>query len=139
MKRSTRASVVASVALLLSSTAVVFALDAQAATRYEAESAPASCGGTIAANHSGYSGTGFCDTPSATGAAAQFTVDASSTGTATVDIRYANGSTANRPADISVNGAIVQAGFAFEGTGAWNAWATRTLTVRLNAGDNPVR
>jgi rhamnogalacturonan endolyase len=139
MKRSTRASVVASVALLLSSTAVVFALDAQAATRYEAESAPASCGGTIASNHSGYSGAGFCDTPSATGAAAQFTVDAAGAGTATLDIRYANGSATNRPADISVNGAIVQAGFAFEGTGAWNAWATRTLTVRLNAGANTVR
>jgi rhamnogalacturonan endolyase len=45
----------------------------------------------------------------------------------------------NRPADVGVNGTVRQAGFAFEPTGAWNAWATRTLTVALNAGTNTIR
>src|SRR5687767_13506299 len=53
------------------------ALDAQAAvTRYEAETAPVTCGGTVAANHSGYSGTGFCDVAASVGAAVQLSADA---------------------------------------------------------------
>jgi lysophospholipase L1-like esterase len=128
------------VTTVLSGTAIVLALNADAAsTRYEAESAPALCGGVVASNHSGYSGSGFCDTTNASGSAVQFTVSAPTAGAATLGIRYANGSTANRPADVSVNGAVVQSGLAFEGTGAWATWATKTLTVQLAAGDNTVR
>ncbi|MEJ3748788.1 carbohydrate-binding protein [Actinomycetes bacterium KLBMP 9797] len=135
-----RTLTVASVATVLFGAGIVVALNASAATtRYEAETAPATCDGAIAANHSGYSGAGFCDSNGAVGAAAQFTVTAASAGTATVDIRYANGAGAGRPADVSVNGAVTQGGFAFDPTGAWNAWATRTLTVSLNAGTNTVR
>ncbi|MGN9908820.1 cellulase family glycosylhydrolase [Phytohabitans sp. LJ34] len=110
-----------------------------APTRYEAESAPAQCGGTIDANHAGFSGSGFCNATNAVGAFAQFTVDAASAGTATIGIRYANGTTANRPADISVNGSVVQSASAFNGTGAWTAWATKTLTANLTAGTNTIR
>ncbi|GFJ96121.1 hypothetical protein Prum_097630 [Phytohabitans rumicis] len=135
-----RLATIASAAILLSGAGVFVALTASAATtRYEAETAPATCDGAIAANHSGYSGTGFCDTNAAVGAATQFTVTAPSAGSATVDIRYANGGTAGRPADVSVNGTVVQSAFAFDATGAWNAWATRTLTVTLNAGSNTIR
>jgi rhamnogalacturonan endolyase len=138
MKRFTRVSVVAAVATVLSGTAAVFALNAHAqSTRYEAENA--SCDGTIDSNHSGFSGSGFCNTPNTTGAAVQFTVNAPSAGIATLAVRYANGASASRPADVSVNGAGVQAGFGFDSTGAWNSWATRTLTAQLNAGSNTVR
>ncbi|MCC8250444.1 rhamnogalacturonan lyase family protein [Saccharothrix luteola] len=109
-----------------------------ATTRYEAEASPATCDGAVASNHSGYSGSGFCDSTGAVGASARFTVDATTAGAATLAIRYANGS-ANRPADISVNGAVVQAGSAFDGTGAWNTWATKTLTVPVTAGANTVQ
>jgi hypothetical protein len=136
MKRSLT---VASAATLLFGAGVVVALNASAATtRYEAENAPATCDGAIASNHSGYSGGGFCDTNNAVGAAVQFTVNAPSAGSATVDIRYANGNAAGRPADVSVNG-VAQAGVPFDSTGAWNAWATRTLTVPVNAGNNTMR
>ncbi|MGN9911537.1 carbohydrate-binding protein [Phytohabitans sp. LJ34] len=135
-----RSLTVASAATLLFGAGVVVALHASAATtRYEAENAPATCEGTIASNHSGYSGGGFCDTNSGTGVAAQFTVNAPAAGSATVDIRYANGAAAGRPADVSVNGSVAHAGVPFDGTGAWNAWATRTLTVQLNAGNNTIR
>jgi rhamnogalacturonan endolyase len=139
MKRLTRASV-ATVAATITAAAVITALTSEAhaaTTRYEAESA--TCDGTIAANHSGYSGSGFCDSASAVGAAAQFTITAASAGTATVDIRYANGNTVGRPADVSVNGTVRHAGVAFDSTGGWNTWATRTLTVPVNAGSNAVR
>jgi len=100
-----------------------------APVRYEAEAAPAVCNGTIDSNHTGFSGTGF----------AEWTVNAASTGTATIGIRYANGTTTNRPADIVVNGTVVQAASAFNGTGAWTTWASKTLTAPVNTGSNTIR
>ncbi|HCU51675.1 MAG TPA: silent information regulator protein Sir2, partial [Micromonosporaceae bacterium] len=52
--------------------------------------------------------------------------------------RFANGTTTARPAGLIVNGSTVQTP-SFEGTGAWNTWATKTLTVSVNAGSNTVR
>ncbi|TDC41029.1 carbohydrate-binding protein [Micromonospora sp. KC213] len=110
-----------------------------AVTRYEAETTPATCDGVIESNHTGYSGSGFCNGNSRAGAAAQFTVTASAAGTATIAVRYANGTTANRPADVLLNGTVAQSGVAFNGTGAWTTWATTTLTASLNAGSNTIR
>ncbi|PSL57073.1 lysophospholipase L1-like esterase [Saccharothrix carnea] len=126
------ASAVAGVGVVMPSAA------SAAATRYEAEAAPATCDGSIGTNHSGYSGSGFCDGRAAVGAAAQFTVDASATGTATLTVRFANGGTSARPTDVVVNGAMVQA-VSFEPTGTWSTWATRSLAVPLNSGSNTVR
>lgn len=115
-------------------------LTAQAATvRYEAESAPATCAGAIESNHSGYSGSGFCNSENAVGAANQFTVNAESAGTATLAIRYAHGASDSRPADIVVNGATVQTASTFSATGGWTTWSTKTVSVPVNAGSNTVR
>src|SRR5688500_13539707 len=84
-----------------------------APVRYEAETAPATCSGTIDTDHSGYSGTGFCNGTNAVGAAVQFTANAAAAGTATVGIRFASGTTTARPADVVVNGSRV-AGTTFE-------------------------
>ncbi|MFF3438061.1 CBM35 domain-containing protein [Streptosporangium sp. NPDC002721] len=108
-----------------------------ATTRYEAETSPAVCTGTIDSNWAGYSGSGFCNGTNAVGAHVQFTVTAATAGTATLGVRFANG-TAARPAGLIVNGAVVQTP-SFEGTGAWSAWATKTITVSLNAGANTIR
>src|SRR5689334_21197600 len=83
-----------------------------AATRYEAETATISQG-TVDNNHAGFSGAGFVDYTNVTGSYVQFTVTAASAGTATLAIRYANGTTVNRPMDITVNGMTVAAGTAF--------------------------
>ncbi|MFI7697873.1 carbohydrate-binding protein [Nonomuraea sp. NPDC049480] len=109
-----------------------------APTRYEAESSPAVCTGTIDSNHSGYSGSGFCNANNATGAYAQFTVNAGAAGTATIGVRFANGTTSARPADLIVNGSTVQS-VSFEAAGAWNTWVTKTLTVSVNSGSNTIR
>ncbi|MDQ0685116.1 hypothetical protein QFZ56_004079 [Streptomyces achromogenes] len=112
---------------------------AQAATtRYEAEASPALCSGTIDSDWTGYSGSGFCNGANSTGGYAQFTVNAATAGTATLSVRFANGATAARPASLVVNGTTVQTP-SFEATGAWSTWATKTLTVSLNAGANTVR
>ncbi|WP_329135061.1 carbohydrate-binding protein [Streptomyces sp. NBC_00670] len=112
---------------------------AQAATsRYEAEGGSASCTGTLDSDWTGYSGSGFCNGTNTSGAALQFTVNASAAGTATLGVRYANGTTTARPADISVNGTAAGSA-SFGGTGAWDTWATKTLTVPVKAGSNTVR
>jgi hypothetical protein len=108
--------------------------------RYEAETPPAVCQGTIDANQAGYSGSGFCNGTNAVGAYAQFTVNAAAVGTATLAIRFANGASggAARPANVIVNGTTVGT-VSFETTGAWTTWVTKTATVSLNAGNNTVR
>jgi hypothetical protein len=118
---------------------IVTATGASAATtRYEAENSPATCDGTIDSNHTGFSGSGFCNANNAVGAASQFTVTTSAAGSATVAVRYANGTTTNRTASLIVNGATVQT-VAFAGTGAWTTWVTTNLTVNVNSGSNTIR
>ncbi|MEV6971051.1 SGNH/GDSL hydrolase family protein [Hamadaea sp. NPDC051192] len=125
-------------ALAAAATVVGANIAAAATTRYEAETAPAVCTGTIDSNHTGFSGSGFCNGTNAIGAAAQFTVTASAAGSATLGVRYANGTTTARPADVLVNGTRV-AGASFDGTGAWTTWVTTTLTVTLASGSNIIR
>ncbi|MEU4765678.1 glycosyl hydrolase 53 family protein [Actinosynnema sp. NPDC023794] len=140
MKLFSRLSWATAVTTAVAGAVVALPVTAGAATsRYEAESAPAVCGGAVASNHTGYTGTGFCDTTNAVGSAVQFAVTATTAGTATLTFRYANGSGANRPGDVSVNGSVAQAGVAFDATSAWTTWATRSLTVQLDAGSNTVR
>lgn len=107
-------------------------------TRYEAELSPAVCTGTIDSDWSGFSGTGFCNGTNAAGAYSQFTVNATATGTATVGIRFANGTTTARPAAMIVNGTTVQSP-SFDGTGAWSTWSTQTFAVAVNQGSNTIR
>lgn len=109
-----------------------------APVRHEAESSPAVCSGTIDSNWSGFSGAGFCNGTNSTGGYAQFTVTAAAAGSATLGIRFANGTTTARPASLVVNGSAVQSP-SFEGTGAWSTWVTKTLTVQVNAGSNTIR
>ncbi|WP_328993516.1 GDSL-type esterase/lipase family protein [Kribbella sp. NBC_01245] len=132
-----RSSFIAATVIACSAVMLPAAPASAAPTRYEAESAPATCSGTIDTDHAGYSGTGFCNGANAVGAAAQFTVNATTSGTATVGIRFASGTTTARPADVIVNGSRVSA-TTFEGTGTWSSWSTKTLAVQVNAGSNTI-
>jgi hypothetical protein len=107
-------------------------------TRYEAENATISQG-TVANNHLNYSGTGFVDYTNITGSYVEFTVSAAAAGTASVAIRYANGTTTARPMDVSVNGSLSASGVSFGSTTNWDTWATKTITVSLAAGTNKIR
>ncbi|MER5461500.1 discoidin domain-containing protein [Streptomyces sp. NPDC002668] len=107
--------------------------------RYEAEDATCSAGSTVDSDHTGYTGTGFVNTPNAVGAFVEWTVESATAHSASIAIRHANGSTAGRPMDVAVNGTLVSANRAFNGTGAWTTWADSTLTVPLTAGANSVR
>lgn len=110
---------------------------AAAPTRYEAESATISQG-VVESNHAGFSGTGFVNLDNVVGSSVAFTVNAATAGNGTLAIRFANGTTVNRPMDISVNGSPVIAAQAFPGTGAWTTWQTVTIATPLRAGANTV-
>ncbi|MER8187392.1 glycosyl hydrolase family 8 [Kitasatospora sp. NPDC094015] len=109
-----------------------------ASVRYEAEDARISLG-VVESNHAGYSGTGFVNGDNVTGGYVEFTVNATGAGSASLALRYANGTTTDRPATVTVNGTPVATGRSFPGTGSWDTWATATLTAPLTAGANLVR
>ncbi|ROR35261.1 carbohydrate-binding protein [Kitasatospora cineracea] len=129
----------ASAALLAGTLAVLSTGPARAAsTRYEAETSPAVCTGTVDSDWTGFSGSGFCNGTNATGAYAQFTVNATAAGTATLQFRFANGTTTARPADLAVNGTATGT-LSFEGTGSWTGWTTKSVTVPVRSGSNTIR
>jgi glucose/arabinose dehydrogenase len=111
---------------------------AAASTRYEAESATVAQG-AVESNHTGFSGTGFVNGDNVSGSYTEWTIDAPSAGTATLAFRYANGTAADRPGDVAVNGTVVASGRAFDATADWDTWATVTLTAPVVAGANKVR
>ncbi|MFI6290647.1 carbohydrate-binding protein [Nonomuraea sp. NPDC050790] len=107
-------------------------------TDHQAEDATISQG-AVESNHAGFTGTGFVNYDNLAGSYVEFAVDAANAGPATLTLRYANGTTAGRPMDIAVNGTLAAGGLAFDPTGAWTTWTTRTLTVQLAAGANTIR
>ncbi|ETK37029.1 glycosyl hydrolase 2 galactose-binding domain-containing protein [Microbispora sp. ATCC PTA-5024] len=109
-----------------------------AARDYQAEDATLSQAGVFT-NHTGYTGTGFVDYTNVAGSYVEWTVDAASAGPATLTFRYANGTTADRPMDIAVNGTVVAARTSFAATANWDTWATVSVPVTLAAGTNRIR
>ncbi|MEU6373621.1 CBM35 domain-containing protein [Streptomyces sp. NPDC046909] len=131
--------VIACAALLGGTLVALSGTAAQAATtRYEAETSPAVCTGAVETEWSGYSGSGYCNATNAVGAYAQVTVSAPAAGTATVAVRFANGTTTARTANIIVNGTTVSTA-SFEGTSTWTGWTTKTLTVPVASGSNTIQ
>jgi hypothetical protein len=104
----------------------------------EAENATLA-GPVVATNQAGFTGTGFADYGTTPGQYIEWNVNASQAGMYTLDFRYANGSVANRPLELSVNGAVDQASLAFNPTPAWTTWRHVVEQVALSAGNNLVR
>jgi hypothetical protein len=108
---------------------------AAAPVRYEAEQATI-VNGVVASNHPGFTGTGFVDTTNAVGSAVEFSVDVA--GTQNLVFRFANGTAADRPATLTVDG-VGRGTLSFAPTGDWATWQTRATTAELAAGTNTVR
>jgi mannose/cellobiose epimerase-like protein (N-acyl-D-glucosamine 2-epimerase family) len=104
----------------------------------QAEAAALS-GPTVASNVAGYTGSGFVDYQHARGDWVEWSVHIAAAGTYRLEIRYANGSPADRALDLSVNGAVVRPQVSFPNTGGWSAWKTVTVPVTLAAGTSKVR
>jgi hypothetical protein len=109
-----------------------------ATTRYEAENATISQG-VLETLHTGYSGTGYVDGDNVVASYVEFAITAATAGTATITIRYANGTAVDRPSTVAVNGTAVVTAMSFPATADWNTWANGTVTTTVKAGTNSVR
>ncbi|WP_246291015.1 PQQ-dependent sugar dehydrogenase [Lentzea indica] len=107
------------------------------ALEQEAENATISQG-VVESNHAGFSGTGFVNYNNVAGSYIEYTINAEAGGEHDLTFRYANGTTADRPVSVTVDGASAQT-VSFPGTGAWTTWQTRTAKVTLKAGLNKIR
>lgn len=104
---------------------------------YEAENAVLTGGAAPAANHSGYSGTGFVEGMWNKGAAAQFSLDVPNTGNYSVKLRYGNGLAEDKTLSVYVNGVKVNRVLLLA-QGNWDKWAERYDNVELKAGRNTI-
>jgi hypothetical protein len=104
----------------------------------QAETGTLSAGGTFDSNHAGFTGTGFANPANAVGGYVDIPVPATAAGTRTVTFRFSNGSTAARPATISVNGTS-RGTLDFPATANWDTWSTVSIAVPLTAGTNTIR
>ncbi|WP_434442052.1 PQQ-dependent sugar dehydrogenase [Lentzea sp. E54] len=111
--------------------------EAGAALEQEAEDAVVGQG-AVESNWTGFSGRGFVNYDNVIGSYVEYTINAESGGEHDLTFRYANGTTADRPVSVTVDGANAQT-VSFPGTGAWTAWQTRTAKVTLHAGANRIR
>ncbi|GIH05117.1 hypothetical protein Rhe02_31840 [Rhizocola hellebori] len=125
------------VALLIA--ALVTASPATAApVLYEAENATI-INGLVESNHAGFTGTGFVNAANAVGSAVEFSVQMPAAGSRNLLFRYANASSANRPASLSING-VNHSTVLFAPTGGWTTWISAAVNaVALSNGTNLVR
>jgi len=89
--------------------------------------------------NTGYTGPSYVNTNNVVGSWVEWTIPATVAGSHTIAIRFANGTTTNRPMSIAVNGVTVIASFDFPGTGGWTLWTISSTSVSLNLGENTIR
>ncbi|MFJ5034448.1 CBM35 domain-containing protein [Streptomyces sp. NPDC088560] len=141
LPRSAPATVVALLALLaalLSWTAP--RASASTETVYEAESAALSGGAAVAADHTGFTGSGFVGgyTDSNKGSATTtFSVTAASAGSTPVELRYANGTNSTRTLSVYVNDTKALT-TSLPATADWNTWGSVTENLTLTSGANTI-
>ncbi|HZF40172.1 MAG TPA: DUF4394 domain-containing protein [Blastocatellia bacterium] len=96
---------------------------------YEAENGTQGGGNVVNSDNLGFTGTGFVNFADKV-AGGNTTLQINQSGTRTLIFRYANGGTANRPCNITVNGTSVGT-VAFAPTGSFTTYKTTTLPVNL--------
>jgi hypothetical protein len=65
--------------------------------------------------------------------------DAPKEGLYQLGVRYVQGKSDIRPAELKINNEAVTSSLNFSPTGAWTAWTTTTTIVKLRAGQNVIR
>jgi hypothetical protein len=105
---------------------------------FEAEDATVSQG-TVDTQHPGFSGRGYVNYLAVAGSYVEWSVPLADNATVILQFRFANGTTPNRPMDISTNGGP-PVPVDFPGTGGWPSWSQATSDpVVLTAGTNTIR
>ncbi|MBN2166124.1 MAG: carbohydrate-binding protein [Marinilabiliaceae bacterium] len=96
--------------------------------------------GTVDSNNAGFTGTGFANSTNALNMGISWSVYVPSGATCSVVFRYANGSTADRTADLLVDGSTSVSSVSFAGTGSWTTWtANSSSSVYLSTGSHTIR
>ena len=103
------------------------------ATTIQAEAGAVGGGTVIETTNGGFNGTGYANFTT-TGGSLQFSNvnGGSASGSHTIAIRFANGTTSSRTGRVLING--VAQNISFAPTGGWTTWNTQNVTVTLNAG-----
>ncbi len=98
------------------------------------------CDGTIDSNHSGYTGAGFANVDNRSDSYIEWSLYVPQAGTYDLQWRFANGSSTNRTATVTVGGTAQAANLSFPVTGDWDVWAVSSqISVNLAQGQNAVR
>jgi exo-1,4-beta-D-glucosaminidase len=115
----------------------IVATESALTTTYQAENASDIDEGVVESIHAGFTGTGYVNINNFSNTFFLHIINAPFAGPATLRVRYANGTSSNRPIAISVNGAP---GGTVPGapTGSWSTWATASVPITLAAGNNDV-
>lgn len=92
----------------------------------------------LESTHEGFSGKGYANLDNEVGSSVTLSVVTASEGDKDVKIVFANGSTANRPVSIAVNGKVQVESVNFESTGAWETWNSNVVTLKLPAGASAI-
>lgn len=105
--------------------------------RYEAENGVFNKT-VLESTHEGFSGKGYANLDNEVGSSVTLSVVTAGEGDKDVKIVFANGSTANRPVSVAVNGKVQVESVDFESTGAWESWDSSTVTLKLPAGASTI-
>ncbi len=91
-------------------------------------------------SNAGFEGSSYFNYDNEIGGYVEWTIEAPADGSYTIDFRYANGTDANRPVKLIINGDREYGQYVdFNGTGAWTTWSDQTATVQLRQGTNTVK
>jgi pectate lyase len=94
--------------------------------------------GVVETTHSGYTGSGYLNLENSTSATVMYKVHAQNAGAYDFAVKFANGGSASRPAQVQVNGVPVPEHLEFGLTGAWANWQVEELQVQLHQGVNSI-
>lgn len=86
--------------------------------------------------NAGFKGLSYVNVPNQVGAKISFNILAQSAGIGTLSFRFANGGTANRPGQLTVNGTPISPLVNFPATASWTDWQQIDVQVSLAAGVN---
>jgi hypothetical protein len=105
---------------------------------FQAETANLSSARVESVN-TGYTGTAYTAFAAASGAFVEWTVEAPTAGSYTLELRHALGDANARNLELMVGTTVVNGALSFSPTGSWATWAIRTVPVTLAAGANKIR
>lgn len=135
---STSTSTTTTTATTTTTTTTTTAPPAPVAERYYAVDAEFYDGWKEDTNE-GFAGEAYINYNNAVGSYVNWTVDVPEDGNYLVTFRYANGTDADRPVKVTVNGGKECCYMDYSGTGAWTQWSDSPIVLSLKAGKNTIK